>query len=37
MMIMLTIDILHSTCMKKPRCNEFICTPVIKINELLFK
>ena len=34
MMIMLTIDILQSTCMQKLRCDELIC---ITINELLFK
>ena len=34
MKIMLTIDILQSTCMEKLRCNEWICN---KINELLFK
>ena len=33
MKIMLTIDILQSTCMDKLRCNEWICN---KINELLF-
>ena len=33
MKIMLTIDILQSTCVEKLRCNEWICN---KINELLY-
>ena len=34
MKIMLTIDILQSTCMDKLRCNEWICNKII---ELWFK